>query len=252
MLRLPRSGHAACALLALFLSTSPDVWAGDRAEGPSFRERWVYLSTNLLVDDNVPRAEALIQRAAKSGYTGIMLADYKFQILDRMDERYFRNARRVKDVAASAGLEIIPAVFSIGYSNGILAHDANLAEGILASKVPHVVRNRVAVLQPLAGGQVKNGGFEQSRSSRFDGFSFQDDPGRSTIADSQVAHSGRYACRIEPGKNKDQGGNARVVQKVSVRPHACYRLSCWVKTQALAPTGSFRLLPWAPEARGDR
>ena len=124
-----------------------------RPEGPVFRDRWVYLSTNLLVDDNVATAEALFQRAAKSGYTGIMLADYKFQILDRMDERYFRNAERVKSAAARAGLEIIPAVFSIGYSNGILAHDPNLAEGIPASKVPHVVRDRVAVLEPLAGAQ---------------------------------------------------------------------------------------------------
>ena len=57
-----------------------------------------------------------------------------------------------------------------------------------------------------------------------------------------MAHSGRSSCRIEPGKNKDQGGNARVVQNVPVRPHACYRLSCWVKTRDLSPTGSFHLL----------
>jgi hypothetical protein len=191
MLRVPRRGHAVCALaalLALFLIHSPTTRAAAGPESPFFRDRWVYVSTNLLVDDNVGSTEALIQRAAKSGYTGIMLADYKFQILDRMDERYFRNAERVKAAADRAGLEIIPSVFSIGYSNGILAHDPNLAEGILASKVPHVAREHMAVLQPLAGAHVKNGDFEQSTNSRFEGFSFQDDPGKSTIADAQEAN----------------------------------------------------------------
>ena len=179
-----------------------------------------------------------------------MLSDYKFQILDRMEERYFRNAEQVKTAAARAGLKIIPAVCSIGYSNGILAHDPNLAEGILAGKVPHVVRDGVAVLEPLADAHVKNGGFEESTSSRFARFSFQDDPGKSTIADTQVVHSGRSSCRIEPGKNKDQGGNARVVQHVPVRPHACYRLSCWIKTRDLAPAGSFHLMVLSAKSPG--
>lgn len=245
MLHFSLRGPAARALPALLALCLIQAHASALAvgpDGPVFRDRWVYLSTNLLVDSNVASAEEIIQRASKSGYTAVMLADYKFQVLDRMEERYFRNAERVKMAAARAGLEIIPAVFSIGYSNGILAHDPNLAEGILASQVPHVIRDGVAVLEPLAQAQLKNGGFEESTSSRFAGFSFQDDPGKSTIVDDQVAHSGRCSCRIEPGKNQDNGGNARVVQKVTVRPHACYRLSCWVKTRDLSPAGSFHLL----------
>ena len=180
----------------------------------------------------------------------MMLADYKFQILDRVDERYFRNAERVKKAAAKARIEIIPAVFSIGYSNGILAHDPNLAEGILARDVPHVVRNGVAELQPLAEAQIKNGGFEQAQENRFPGFSFQDAPGQSTFADRQVVHAGSGSCRIEPGKAKSEGGNARVVQNVKVRPHACYRLSAWVKTKDLAPTGSFHLVAMGAASPG--
>jgi hypothetical protein len=34
----------------------------------------------------------------------------------------------------------------------------------------------------------------------------------------------------------------RLIQKVKVRPHACYRLSAWAKTRDLAPTGAFRLM----------
>jgi hypothetical protein len=237
--------------LLLCLTVAPALARADQEEGaPFFRDRWVYVSTNLLVDENVDKVATLINRAARSGYTAIMLADYKLQILDRIDERYFRNVQRVKSAAARARLEIIPAVFPIGYSNGILAHDPNLAEGILASKVRHVVQDHVAALEPLASAHVRNGDFEESSSNRFPGFSFQDDPGKSTFADSHVAHSGQYSCRIEPGKNKEAGGNARVVQKVTVRPHACYRLSTWVKTRGLSPTGSFHLLALGGKSPG--
>ncbi len=237
-------------MLALLMTASRVPGrAADLAE-PLFRERWVYCSTNLLVDQNADRVLDLIERARRGGYTAILLTDYKFQILDRMDERYFRNAERVKTAAARAGLEIIPAVFSIGYSDGILAHDPNLAEGILARDIPHEVRDGVAVLQPLPEAQIRNGGFELADAHKFAGFSFQDDPGRSTSADSQVAHTGRLSCRIDPGKNKEAGGNARVTQKVKVRPHACYKLSCWVKTRDLAPTGSFHVLALGAEGSG--
>ena len=52
----------------------------------------------------------------------------------------------MKTAAARAGVEIIPAVFSIGYSNGILAHDPNLAEGIPAIDQPISSRTAAASL----------------------------------------------------------------------------------------------------------
>ena len=33
-------------------------------------------------------------------------------------------------------------------------------------------------------------------------------------------------------------GNRRLIQRVAVRPHACYRLSAWVKTEGLTNTGA--------------
>ncbi len=215
---------------------------GTRLPPLLFGERWVYCSSNLLVDSNVDRVVDLINSSARGGYTAMMLADYKFQILDRMDERYFRNVERVKAAAVRARLDLIPAVFSIGYSNGILAHDPNLAEGLPAGPIPHAVRDGLAVLTPLPEAAIRNGDFEEARADRFGAFSFQDGPGKSTFADEAVKHSGQRACRIEPGKNGSDGGNSRVIQRVKVRPHACYRLSCWVKSQALTPSGGFRLM----------
>src|SRR5206468_3730138 len=77
---------------------------------------------------------------------GLVLADYKFNILDRMPEKYFKNVARVKDAAAAAKIEIIPTVFPVGYSDGLLAHDPNLAEGLPVRDAPFVVKGREAVL----------------------------------------------------------------------------------------------------------
>src|SRR5262245_36594165 len=96
---------------------------------PLFAQRWLYASHNLLVEKNLDTLLALIDRAGKSSYNGLVLADYKFNILDRMPPNYFKNVERVKEAAVAAKIEIIPTVFPIGYSAGLFAHDPNLAEG---------------------------------------------------------------------------------------------------------------------------
>ena len=45
--------------------------------------RWLYLQQNLQVTENVPKVEAILRRAEKVGYNGVVLADYKLNILDR-------------------------------------------------------------------------------------------------------------------------------------------------------------------------
>ncbi len=54
---------------------------------PRYQQRWFYAMHNLLVDQNVDDLIALIRRAGKAGYNGLVLADYKFNILGRMPER---------------------------------------------------------------------------------------------------------------------------------------------------------------------
>src|SRR5262249_56602582 len=95
---------------------------------PRFQQRWFYAMHNLLVDKNADTLIALIERAGKSGYNGVVIADYKLNILAKMPPSYAKNVGRVKEAAAKAGLEVIPAVFPIGYSSGLLANDPNLAQ----------------------------------------------------------------------------------------------------------------------------
>lgn len=194
----------------------------------------------MLVERNVDELIGLIGRAGKCGYNGVLLADYKFNILDRMPPNYFKNVERVRKAADDAGIEIVPAVFPIGYSSGLLAHDPNLAEGLPVRDAPFIARQNQAGLDTTNSARLVNGDLESARGDIFVGFSFQDDPGKCTFADHDVVHQGKTSCRME--NLGTASPNCRLSQRVKVRPYACYRLSCWVKTQGLRPAGDFRLL----------
>jgi hypothetical protein len=242
-----KSGVAIATIASVSILSVPQANARGAETGlasPSYGERWVYCSANLQVDKSANDLIALFERAKRSGYTGVVLADYKFQVLYRVPDSYFRNVERVKRAAARSGIELIPTVFSIGYSNGHLAQDPNLAEGLPVVDQPYVVKNDVAALDSQPAVRLKNGGLEEAKGDKFAGFSFQDDPGATTFADSSVHHQGRVACRLEPGAGVPgrTSPNVRLSQTVKLRPRTGYRLSCWVKTRDLAPAGSFKLL----------
>jgi hypothetical protein len=202
---------------------------------PKYADRWVYCQTNMLVDRNVDELVRLIERSAKAGYTGLVLADFKFNILDRMPANYAKNVERVKKAAAEHKIELIPTVMPIGYSDGLLMHDPNLAEGLPVKDAPFVVRGKELV---AAGEPVKlaNGDLEEARGDTFTGFAFQDEPGKSTFADKDVKHAGTMSLRMQ-----NPTGNCRIQQRVKVRPWTCYRYSCWVKTKDLG-RADFKLL----------
>jgi hypothetical protein len=209
--------------------------------GPRFDRRWFYAASNLLVAKNVDELIALIERAGKAGYNGMLLADYKLNILDRMPTHYFEHTARVRKAAEAAKVEIIPSVFPIGYSEGILAHDPNLAEGMPVEKIPFLVKGREASLVPKPASRLLNGGLEEAQGHAFARFSFQDDPGKATFADRSVVHGGKTSCRMQDVARNSSSGNARLIQRVTVRPHGCYRFSCWAKTKDLASPDAFHL-----------
>ena len=101
-------------------------------------DRWVYLAVNLQGEGEPEHALSILRRAKSAGYNGILLADYKFHVLDRVVDRYFKNIKTVRSLADELGLEIIPAVAPFGYSNGILAHNPNLAEELPVKELPMV------------------------------------------------------------------------------------------------------------------
>jgi hypothetical protein len=219
---------------SLFAAAAP-------AQDAVLTRRLVYLQTNLQVRENVPKAEAILARAAKAGYNGVVLADFKLNILDRVPDWYFDDARQFKDAAAKHRLEIIPCVASFGYSAGMLIHDPNLTEGM-------PVRRQALKLE--AGGVVPadpppklaNGGFETAKGMRLAGWDMQDEPGVLTHVDKSQRHTGAGSLRIE---RIDGGGdyrNARVAQRLGgIKPWRPYAASVWVKTEDFAAVGEVRL-----------
>jgi len=205
-----------------------------------YPDRWVYVSRSLRSDKDVAEIERIVQTASEHGLNGMVLSAG----LDRLDLQpadYLERLRKVRDICEKAHIEIIPGIFSVGYGSSVLAYNRNLAAGIPVIDAPFVVRNGEAVLDSERPPQIVNGGFEQHKGDRFDGYNMQDRPGEVSFADSQVFKSGGVSLRFE-NFGRYEYGHARIMQEVEVRPHRCYRLSLWVKTDGLEPKDAFRIL----------
>ncbi len=233
----------ACAALALML-------CGGRGEAQETRlkHRWVWCMHNLQVESNVAVVQKLMQRAKAAGYNGIVLSDYKFNVLEQVPQHYFKNMAAVQKTAQELGLELIPCVFPIGYANGLLAHDPNLAEGLPVRDASFVVQNGAADIVSQA--EIKNGNFETVNGDAMAGWDFQDGAGKYSFPDTTVTHGGKQSLRFEEiGKGDPQNGHGRIMQAVTLHPFRQYRFSVWIKTQGFDRPNETRALGLTPGGR---
>jgi hypothetical protein len=84
-------------------------------------EKWFYHATNLLVDKNVDQLETLWATGFRGRLHARAAHRLEVQPPPRNGPRYFKNVERVKKIAAETKIEIVPAVFPVGYSNDISA-----------------------------------------------------------------------------------------------------------------------------------
>jgi hypothetical protein len=202
--------------------------------------RWVYLSTNLLVDKNVDEGIDIVQRAAKAGYTGVVLTDSKFMRWDQLPDRYAANVRRFRQAVRDLKLSCIAAVCPIGYSNDLLSRDPNLAEGLPVRDAPFVARD--GKLVPAESVQLANGGFEKWNKGQPVGWSFVDQPGKISFADGDEKFEGNSSLRMEDiGQHDPEHGHGRVCQKLAVLPFRYYHVSAAVKTHDFDMAGDIRI-----------
>ena len=240
--------------LAVLVGGLPEFgFAQEKRSGtddPPLARRWVYLQLNLQVEANVVKAESIMRRAKAAGYNGIVLADYKLNILDRVPDHYFRHAAEVKRLANELELELIPTVASFGYSDGILAHDPNLAEGIPVKEAPFIVRGGTAVLASKLTNALPGGSFEDHKGHATSGWNFQDGPGKASFVDSEVKHAGRNSLRFEDlGSTAAPSGNGRVSRAVKVEPWRQYHASVWIKTDNFDTASAVRLFAIGADGR---
>ena len=178
---------------------------------------WLYYPVNLLPRENVEKLEPIWRRAAGAGYTHVLLGDSKFCRLDEMPREYFQNCDRVKRLASELHLEIVPAIFPIGYSNDLLSRDPNLAEGLPVKDTLFVVRDGEARVAPDSAVTLAKPAWK----------------------DDSISLEGNIATV------RDNPDNARLVFKLTVPQFRCYHVSVQVKTQEY--TGHPQIVPLAGE-----
>lgn len=221
------------ALGALFATVST-LAAGEYPD----RFVWVF-GWNLNKDSDVANITPVLDAAGRHGLNGAVVS-FGLDTLCKSSPEYFRRLDQVKAVCERNKVELIPAVFSIGYGGGILSHNRHLAEGLPVKDAPFVTVGNEARFVPDGSVQLRNGGFEDFKGNKLSGFNFHDQPGEISFVDTNVVHGGKASLRLE-NFTANPHGHGRIMQEIKVRPHRCYRLRLWVKTDGLQPAGAFRV-----------
>jgi hypothetical protein len=224
--------HVAPVILGLLAASCADAAYPDRFV-------WVF-GWGLGKDGDVAEITKVVEAGAQHGINGAVVS-FGLDTLCKHDADYFRRLAAVQQACEKNRVELIPAVFSVGYGGGILSHDRNLAEGLPVEDAPFLVKGSEARFVPDDSVRLANGGFEDFTNHRFKGFNFHDQPGEISFADTAVKHAGGASLRME-NFTANPHGHGRIMQEVAVKPRRCYRLSVWVKTENLQPGGAFRMM----------
>jgi hypothetical protein len=216
-------------------------------EGKDYPYRWVYVSKSLRSDSDVADINSITKTASEHGLNGMVLAA-GLDNLDLQPPEFFKRLEQVKHICTQRNIEIIPTGFSVGYGGSVLSHDKNLAAGIAVKDALFVVENGTAHLVSDHPVQIVNPGFEEYDGNILAGYKFHDRPGEVSFVDREVFKSGKASLRFE-NFGKYEHGHARVMQEVKVRPHRCYRLTCWVKTEQIEPADSLRVAILSTDGR---
>jgi hypothetical protein len=175
------------------------------------KERWVYMPLNCQVDAEISRVSALMKRSKAAGYTHVLLADSKFSRLGDVIDRYHQNAAKIKREADQLGLQLIPAIFPIGYSNNLLYHDPNLAEGLPVKDAVFVVSAGVARHQAEPSVRLRDGGMNDRKAWAF-------------VDDTLVADEGAM-------RSTAPQANSRLAHRLTVAPFRQYHVSVSIRTR---------------------
>jgi hypothetical protein len=179
------------ALLYFFLAFAP-------VGGPARRELWLYDSTSLADSAGFARLEPLWRRAARAGYSHVVLVDPRFARPADQDAVWLARAHSLVALADSLKLEIVPGVCLCGRAQGaILAADPNLAEAFPVRDALLEVRGGIARV----------------------------------VADPPVALAAK-PDRVDPGVRLDASGarleartRDRIAWEVDVSPWRCYHVA---------------------------
>ncbi len=204
---------------------------------------WIW-GRSLNTDSGLNQILEILDGAAQHGYNGAVLED-RLDYLSAQDSNYFRRLDSLKRACDRLNIELIPAVFNVGYAGRILAHNRNLAEGFPVRNAPFRVQGIQAVHVSDTSVRVFNGGFERFNGDTLEGFQLQEQPGIVSFVDTLVRHGGRASLRME--HFMPPYGHGRIMQEITLLARRCYRVSIWLKTDGLLPQDNFSVMAFAME-----
>lgn len=209
---------------------------------PDYTSRWIFSQHNLLVNSSVSALRAIADTMAAFKLNGIQQNDFKYSILQTQGSNYFANVDSLKAGCVPNNVEIIPGVVGLGWSDGILYNDPNLAEGVHAVS-KYVIEADTGRLLPDPRVTIANGGFENyDANNKFLGWTFYDGQNDPSYVDHAVHHGGLISAKCSNFHTNNPAGNARFNTLVNCDSNGYYVMSFWYKTDANYSGGEVQLL----------
>ncbi|HEX5315530.1 MAG TPA: glycoside hydrolase family 20 zincin-like fold domain-containing protein, partial [Candidatus Kapabacteria bacterium] len=204
---------------------------------PDYPIRWVFSTHNLIVPDQITALKTIEDSMAAHKLNGLQQNDFKnnvYSIFENSYPQYFYNVDSLQTHSYNANVELIPGLFPIGWSEGILFHDPDIAEGIPTTSNYYIEGDTGRLIgDPRVS--VPHGDFENASNGTFPGWNWYDP---TIFVDSSTVHNGRYSARAT--NFSDTTPNGRFIKLLTCTPHSGYHMSAWYKTQGFS--GEFNLL----------
>ena len=202
--------------------------AATLAAGEQPLQLWVYLKTYLDDDRLFEQALQVLERAAASGYTAVVLADGNLESPTQPPQAYLDRLRQLQERARSLHLKVVPQTYQFGWSDSLLYFiDPNLAEGLPVVGAGFKVApdgKTLLFTSSFDPHALPDGGFEQYSGATFTGWSYQSESG--IAADTRIVHGGKSSLRLE--KLAEIG-----LMEIPVQPLRQYHVRYWVRSQTL-------------------
>jgi hypothetical protein len=193
---------------------------------PDYPNRWIFSQHNLRGANAMTQLKAITDTMARHKLNGIQQNDWKYNAIESQPKNWFDSVNLLKSWGRAKNFAIIPGVCGLGWSDGILYNDPNLAEGVQA-EAKYVIESDTGRLIPDPNVSIPNGSFEAVNGNAFTGWSWYDNTG--VTPDNTVKHGGTYSAKCD--MSKVAGANCRFNRVMTCQPHRSYVITAWVKTQ---------------------
>ena len=224
--------NAVATLAQLITGSGNDIPSLHIYDWPDYPIRWVFSTHNLIEQSQISALETIEDTMAAHKLNGLQQNDFKnnvYSIFEGSYPQYFYNVDSLQAYSYNSNVEIIPGVFPFGWSEGILFHDPDIAEGIPTTS-SFLIQSDTGTLVTDPNMILPNGGFENVSNGNFTGWSFYDGPG-SVFVDSTTVHSGKYSARCTDFTTGNPSGDCRFERSVICKPFHGYHMSVWINTQ---------------------